>query len=83
MVPRLAVTGFTYSQTFLISAAVTYLETPRQLRNINHAYGLIGATASSKRTIFLIIVLTELGLDISWNRSFYKVILKLRSFRHC
>jgi hypothetical protein len=43
--PRLAITGFTYSQTFLITAAILYLETPSFLRNKNHAYGLIGATA--------------------------------------
>jgi hypothetical protein len=45
MPPRLAITGFTYSQTFLINAAISYLETPAPLRNVNHAYGLIGATA--------------------------------------
>jgi hypothetical protein len=45
MPPRLAITGFTYSQTFLINAAIRYLETPAPLRNTNHAYGLIGATA--------------------------------------
>jgi hypothetical protein len=43
--PRMAITGFTYSQTFLINAAISYLETPAPLRNVNHAYGLIGATA--------------------------------------
>ena len=43
--PRLALTGFTYAQTFLITAAINYLELPSQLRDINHAYGLIGATA--------------------------------------
>jgi hypothetical protein len=45
MPPRLAITGLTYSQTFLINAAIGYLDTPAPLRNINHAYGLIGATA--------------------------------------
>jgi ATP-binding cassette subfamily C (CFTR/MRP) protein 1 len=45
MPPRLTITGFTYSQTFLINAAIAYLETPAPLRNVNHAYGLIGATA--------------------------------------
>jgi hypothetical protein len=44
MPARLAITGFTYSQTFLINAAIAYLETPPPLRNVNHAYGLIGAT---------------------------------------
>jgi ATP-binding cassette, subfamily C (CFTR/MRP), member 1 len=44
MPARLAITGFTYSQTFLINAAISYLETPAPLRNINHAYGLIAAT---------------------------------------
>jgi hypothetical protein len=75
MVPRLAVTGFTYSQTFLINAAVTYLETPVRLRNVNHAYGLIGATVSSKRNVIFRILLTQSGFDISWNRNFNKVIL--------
>jgi ATP-binding cassette, subfamily C (CFTR/MRP), member 1 len=42
--PRLAVSGFTYAQTFLITAAIVYLELPSELRNVNHAYGLIGAT---------------------------------------
>jgi hypothetical protein len=43
--PRLGITGFTYAQTFLITAAINYLELPAGLRNKNHAYGLIGATA--------------------------------------
>jgi ATP-binding cassette subfamily C (CFTR/MRP) protein 1 len=73
MVPRLAVTGFTYSQTFLINSAVDYLETPSALRNINHAYGLIAATASSTSTSILITLLTELGVDISRNCTFNKV----------
>ena len=42
--PRLAITGFTYAQTFLITAAINYLELPASFRNVNHAYGLIGAT---------------------------------------
>jgi hypothetical protein len=44
MPSRLAIIGFTYSQTFLINAAISYLETPAPLRDVNHAYGLIGAT---------------------------------------
>jgi ATP-binding cassette subfamily C (CFTR/MRP) protein 1 len=37
--------AFKFSQTFLITAAISYLETPIKQRNQNHAYGLIGATA--------------------------------------
>jgi ATP-binding cassette subfamily C (CFTR/MRP) protein 1 len=51
MVPRLGVTGFSYSQTFLINVAVNYLDTPLVLRKVNHAYGLIGATVRHKRKI--------------------------------
>jgi hypothetical protein len=43
IVPRAACIGFTYAQTFLITAAIKYLEEPTQLKNQNHAYGLIGA----------------------------------------
>jgi hypothetical protein len=41
--PRAALIGFKFSQTFLITAAIKYLDTPSEKRNINHAYGLIGA----------------------------------------
>jgi hypothetical protein len=34
-----------YAQTFLITDSILYLETPSPLRNVNHAYGLIGAAA--------------------------------------
>jgi hypothetical protein len=34
-----------YSQTFLITAAVKFLEIPASQRDMNHAYGFIGATA--------------------------------------
>jgi hypothetical protein len=34
-----------YSQTFLITAAVKFLEEPTSQRNMNYAYGLTGATA--------------------------------------
>ena len=45
MLPRIAMIGFNYSQTFLITATINYLETPAVRRDINHAYGLIGAAA--------------------------------------
>ena len=45
ILPRLGISGFTYAQTFLITAAINYLELPAGLRDKNHAYGLIGATA--------------------------------------
>jgi ATP-binding cassette, subfamily C (CFTR/MRP), member 1 len=34
-----------YSQAFLITAAVEFLERPVSQRDVNDAYGLIGATA--------------------------------------
>jgi len=37
--------AFTYAQTFLITAAIKFLETPAGRRNRNHAYGLMGAVA--------------------------------------
>ncbi|KAF2663667.1 hypothetical protein BT63DRAFT_465330 [Microthyrium microscopicum] len=45
VLPRLAIIGFTYAQSFLIPAAINYLETPSNERNHNHAYGLLGAAA--------------------------------------
>jgi ATP-binding cassette subfamily C (CFTR/MRP) protein 1 len=71
MLPRLAITGFTYSQTFLIHTAVNYLETPKPLRNTNNAYGLIGAT-----------VLIYLGIALSsstWNRLLYRITTAVRA----
>jgi ATP-binding cassette subfamily C (CFTR/MRP) protein 1 len=59
MPPRLCVTGFTYAQTFLINAAINYLEYPAPLRNVNHAYGLVGATA-----------LIYIGIAVSGESSF-------------
>jgi ATP-binding cassette subfamily C (CFTR/MRP) protein 1 len=43
--PRAAMIAISYAQTFLITAAINYLETPAAKRNKNHAYGLIGAAA--------------------------------------
>ena len=43
--PRLTSIAFNYAQPFLIAAAIKYLETSVNNRNIDHAYGLIGATA--------------------------------------
>jgi ATP-binding cassette, subfamily C (CFTR/MRP), member 1 len=45
IIPRAALIGFKYSQTFLITAAIKYLDTSTEKRDINHAYGLIGAAA--------------------------------------
>jgi ATP-binding cassette subfamily C (CFTR/MRP) protein 1 len=44
-IPRAAIIAFSYAQTFLITAAIHYLDTPWDQRNRNHAYGLIGASA--------------------------------------
>jgi hypothetical protein len=43
--PRAGMIAISYAQTFLINDAINYLETPRQLRDVRHAYGLIGAAA--------------------------------------
>ncbi|KAF2671106.1 P-loop containing nucleoside triphosphate hydrolase protein [Microthyrium microscopicum] len=45
VIPRAAMIAISYAQTFFITAAINYLETPPALRNVNHAYGLIGAAA--------------------------------------
>lgn len=37
--------ALSYAQTFLITDAIVYLETPAQFRDVRHAYGLIGAAA--------------------------------------
>jgi ATP-binding cassette, subfamily C (CFTR/MRP), member 1 len=44
-VPRAAWIALSYSQIFLISAAVKFLEIPVDERHMDTAYGLIGATA--------------------------------------
>ncbi|KAI6361085.1 hypothetical protein MCOR25_006549 [Pyricularia grisea] len=44
VIPRLAVTGFTFSQSFLITALLEYLENGRD-RPASHGYGLLGAYA--------------------------------------
>lgn len=43
--PRAAMMALSYAQTFLITDAIVYLETPAQLRDVRRAYGLIGAAA--------------------------------------
>lgn len=43
LLPRAAMIGFNYSQTFLITATINYLERPVSHQQINHANGLIGA----------------------------------------
>lgn len=37
--------ALSYAQTFLITDAIVYLETPAQFRDVRRAYGLIGAAA--------------------------------------
>ncbi|KAH9430121.1 hypothetical protein MCOR02_009841 [Pyricularia oryzae] len=44
VIPRLAVTGFTFSQSFLVTALLDYLENGRD-RPASHGYGLLGAYA--------------------------------------
>ncbi|EQB48595.1 ABC transporter [Colletotrichum gloeosporioides Cg-14] len=44
VIPRLAVTGFTFSQSFLVTALLKYLEHGEQ-RPASHGYGLLGACA--------------------------------------
>jgi ATP-binding cassette, subfamily C (CFTR/MRP), member 1 len=55
ILPRAAKIGLAYAQTFLIAAAIKYLETPIASREKNHGYGLIGAT-----------VLIYFGLTVGW-----------------
>ena len=43
--PRAAMMALSYAQTFLITDAIVYLETPAQFRDVRHAYGLVGAAA--------------------------------------
>jgi ATP-binding cassette subfamily C (CFTR/MRP) protein 1 len=43
--PRAGMIAISYAQTFLINDAISYLETPAPLRDVRHAYGLIGAAA--------------------------------------
>lgn len=43
--PRAAMMALSYAQTFLITDAIVYLETPAQFRDVRRAYGLIGAAA--------------------------------------
>lgn len=44
IVPRLAKTGFTFSQPFLINTVITYVGKPEGANDLNAGYGLIGAT---------------------------------------
>lgn len=43
--PRLAETGFTFAQPFMIDRVLSYTSSPRENRERNVAYGLIGAYA--------------------------------------
>jgi ATP-binding cassette subfamily C (CFTR/MRP) protein 1 len=43
--PRAGMIAINYAQTFLITDAINYLETPAPLRDVRRAYGLIGAAA--------------------------------------
>jgi ATP-binding cassette subfamily C (CFTR/MRP) protein 1 len=60
ILPRLALIGFTYAQPFLITAALNFLSMPASKRNVDHAYGLICATA-----------LIYLGIAVSLKTSAY------------
>lgn len=42
--PRIVGLTFTYSITFVMGAAINYLERPSDERDTNYAYGLIAAT---------------------------------------
>lgn len=42
--PRIALTGFTFCQPFLINSTLSYLSEPSATRNPSTGYGLIGAT---------------------------------------
>jgi hypothetical protein len=61
ILPRLALIGFSYAQPFLITAAIDFLDVPVAQRNINYAYGLVGATAL---LYFSIAVSSSSGIDI-------------------
>jgi len=43
--PRAGMIAISYAQTFFITDAINYLETPAPLRDVRKAYGLIGAAA--------------------------------------
>ena len=45
IVPRLALIGFSFSQSFLINSILKWLETPMSATSADYGYGLIGATA--------------------------------------
>ena len=42
MIPRLAVTGFTFAQSFLATALLNYLDSD-ETTPVSHGYGLLGA----------------------------------------
>ncbi|GKZ18500.1 hypothetical protein AbraIFM66951_003380 [Aspergillus brasiliensis] len=54
--PRLAVTGFTFCQAFLIQSVLHFLENKAEESN-NHGYGLIGAT---------ILIYSGIAIATSW-----------------
>jgi hypothetical protein len=45
VLPRLAYTGFIFSQPFLVHRVLTFIEEPEDINSKNIAYGLIGAYA--------------------------------------
>ncbi|PSN69168.1 P-loop containing nucleoside triphosphate hydrolase protein [Corynespora cassiicola Philippines] len=70
IVPRLATAGFRYSQPFLFEAIISFLGQKASVRNPNHGYGLIAATA-----------LIYIGLTISltyYQHKTYQLVTKLR-----
>lgn len=67
---RLALTGFTYAQPFLITTAVNYVQGPVGKENDDVGYGLIGAT-----------IMVYLGISTSnalYNYKLYRAITMIR-----
>ncbi|KAH8900794.1 P-loop containing nucleoside triphosphate hydrolase protein [Thozetella sp. PMI_491] len=67
---RLALTGFSYAQPFLITAAVDYMQRTTNEESNNFGYGLIGAT-----------IIVYLGISTStalYNYKLYRLITMIR-----
>ncbi|KAF2396774.1 P-loop containing nucleoside triphosphate hydrolase protein [Trichodelitschia bisporula] len=67
---RACMIALSYAQTFLITDAIVYLETPARFRNKNHAYGLIGAAA-----------LIYGGVALATAKYYYNVFRMITMFR--
>lgn len=57
--------GFAFAQTFFITAIIKYLELPQLDREVNHAYGLIGAAG---------LIYIGDGVRIAFKLSIYELI---------